>query len=561
MGVSVQDQHQDKCQEPPHVALEEREGSAVPAPHSPDPEFRWFREPYLRYCLFLVCAAIYLLPFMRLDWSGFDEGTLVSGAVRIVHGQVFARDFFEVMGPGTFYWLALFFKLFGVTFFAERACLFVTSLGTVLSLYFLSCQVCRKYAALPAVLLVSVYFTATWPMVNHHVDSNFFALLAVVSITLWHDTRRNILLFAAGAISGVTTCILQPKGMLVFFAFLLWLWIQQRRRPGLLRSLALLATGYFSVAVLTLLYFWSRAALWDLVYMNVLWPSRHYGVVNSIPYGLGIFHYWANWAVPIHGIRWLIPMAVLLLIPNLFVAALPALAPILGIPRGRANLRPKILLYWFCGWAIWFSEIHRLDIGHLVAGSPILVVLCTYFLSEYRVRIADLSLQILAVSAGVLATLNLFIALSAHPVATRVGPVAMFKPDPVLAFLDEHTVPGEEIFAYPYCPMYYFLSGTTNPTRYSLLIYNYNTESQFQEVIHTLERRKVRYVVWDTSFQSGAGTSLFSASTFHPTGGLLMEPYLESHYRLVKQLGGFRIMERKVTADANAPNHFPGIVE
>ena len=52
-----------------------------------------------------------------------DEGLLVSGAVRIVHGQVFARDFFEVVGPGTFYWLALFFKLFGVTFVAlEYAC-------------------------------------------------------------------------------------------------------------------------------------------------------------------------------------------------------------------------------------------------------------------------------------------------------------------------------------------------------------------------------------------------------------------------------------------------------
>lgn len=46
---------------------------------------------------------------MRVVRLGTDEGSLVYGAVRIVHGQVFARDFFEVIGPGTFYWLAMFF--------------------------------------------------------------------------------------------------------------------------------------------------------------------------------------------------------------------------------------------------------------------------------------------------------------------------------------------------------------------------------------------------------------------------------------------------------------------
>jgi len=44
--------------------------------------------------------------FMRLLLGNGDEGLLVYGAVRIAHGQVFARDFFEMVGPGTFYWLA-----------------------------------------------------------------------------------------------------------------------------------------------------------------------------------------------------------------------------------------------------------------------------------------------------------------------------------------------------------------------------------------------------------------------------------------------------------------------
>src|ERR1700722_13903630 len=94
------------------------------------------------YLLYTLCACLYILPFMRLYMLGTDEGILDNGAVRIIHGQVFARDFFEVIGPGSFYWLAAFFKLFGISFMAARICLFITSLGTALLMYFLSRRLC-----------------------------------------------------------------------------------------------------------------------------------------------------------------------------------------------------------------------------------------------------------------------------------------------------------------------------------------------------------------------------------------------------------------------------------
>src|ERR1700735_4226782 len=90
------------------------------------------------YLIFAVCATLYLLPFMRIMLSMLDEGILIEGAVRVAHGQLFARDFFEIMGPGTFYWLGAFFKVFGTTFLATRVCLFLTSLGTGLLIYVLT---------------------------------------------------------------------------------------------------------------------------------------------------------------------------------------------------------------------------------------------------------------------------------------------------------------------------------------------------------------------------------------------------------------------------------------
>jgi 4-amino-4-deoxy-L-arabinose transferase-like glycosyltransferase len=500
----------------------------------------------LSYLLFTVAASLYLLPFMRLLLQGTDEGTLVYGAVRIVHGQVFARDFFEVIGPGTFYWLAVFFKLFGVTFLAARTCLFLTSLGTAVLLYYLSRRVCSSYQLLPVALFFAASFGMFWPAISHHNDSNFVALLAFTCIVLWQDFRRNTLLCAAGALAGAATCILQPKGVSLLCAFLVWLWFENQRSRIPRWTPALLVAGYLSVVGLTLAYFWSRGALGSLIYANVLWPSRHYGAVNAVPYAQGILLcFWDHWVTALSGFRWRIPLAAVLIIPFMLVASLPALVFVAALPRGAGAFKTKLLPYWLCGGALWFSELHRKDIIHLVCGSPLLVIVCISVLSEYRSRIADVALQILSVSVACLAFFNLVLVLAAHRTATRIGPTGVFKDDPAVTFVSEHVAQGEEVFFYPYSPMGYVLTSTTNPTRYSFLMYNYNTSSQFLETVDVLQRHRVKYVLWDTTFESDAVPLIFPLGSRVPRDGLLMEAYLESHYRLVKSFDRVRVMERK----------------
>jgi hypothetical protein len=501
---------------------------------------------YFSYLLFTLCASLYLLPFMRLLLQTPPEGLLVYGAVRIVHGQVFARDFFEVVGPGSFYWLALFFKLFGVTFIATRICLFITSLGTGLAMYFLSRRICTQYQILPCILLAGAYFGTIWPSISHHVDSNCFALLSIACMIVWQDRRKFGLLFAAGALAGATTCFLQQKGVLLLLALLLWLWMQHRRKSTALSSLGTVAAGYTTVVALMLVYFWTQHALSDLFYANVLWPSQHYSAVNVVPYAQDMVRgCWDHFVIAKSGFRWTIATASVLIVPFLVVAALPVLLPVLAARSIRNKVRPEIVLYWLCGVALWLSEIHRKDIFHLVFGSPLLIILCIYYLAQYRSKIADLALQILAISATCLAGFNLFLALSARPTATRVGSVAVFKSLSGLTALDEKVGPGEEVFAYPYCPMYYFLSATTNPTRYGGLLYNFNTPGQFDEVVSVLEQRRVRFVLWDTHFRAKEVAALFPASARISPGKLIIEPYLESHYKVVWADADTRLLQRQ----------------
>jgi hypothetical protein len=508
-------------------------------------EARSTARPALRYLFFTLCASLYLLPFMRVLFLGTDEGLLISGAVRVVNGQVFARDFSEIVGPGTFYWLAIFFKLFGVTFIAAHVCLFLTSLATGLLMYFLSRRVCRKFQALSCVILAGTSFGMMWPIISHHVDSNCFALSAVACTVVWLDRRTNLLLFTAGALAGVTTCFLQPKGALLLVALILWLGMQLRRRLASIPELGWLVAGYCGVAAIVLAYFWSQHALWDLYNANVVFPSRHYGAANVVPYASGIvWYYWSVWIGSGTGNTWLVGLATVLMGPFLFVAALPAVVGILGILHRNKPTKPEILLYWLCGVALWLSEIHRRDIFHLVFGSPLLMILCIYYIGEYRAKAALWTLQILSVSACCLAAFNLFLVLYAHPMATRAGSVAVLKSDPVVPALESRVSLGEEIFVYPYCPIYYFLSGTTNPTRWSGIGYDYNSASDFQEVVRVLDQRRVRHVVWDTLFQEKVKVMFPSVKRPRPDE-LIIEPYLESHYRVVWKDNGVLIMERK----------------
>jgi hypothetical protein len=114
--------------------------------------------------------------------------------------------------------------------------------------------------------------------------------------------------------------------------------------------------------------------------------------------------------------------------------------------------------------------------------------------------------------------------------------------DPVLAAIDEHVQPGEEIFMYPYSPMYYFLSATTNPTRYNTFFYNFKIAGHFEydEVLQNLDQHRVKYVLWDRGVRDKL-VSLFPGSG---SKQLVIEPYLESHYKPIWAHDGVLLMER-----------------
>jgi hypothetical protein len=126
-----------------------------------------------------------------------------------------------------------------------------------------------------------------------------------------------------------------------------------------------------------------------------------------------------------------------------------------------------------------------------------------------------------------------------------VGKINLLNDGGEIAALNARVAPGEEILVYPYCPSYYFLTQTVNPTRFSILVSGYNTPAEVQEAMRILESGKVNHVLWDLHYKSENIAFAFPAALHLPDTLAPLETYLRAHYNIIWSEGDFQILERK----------------
>src|SRR5258708_3713909 len=106
-----------------------------------------FAEPFILFLIFAVSLA-YLLIFCRYSSLEPDEGIVLTGAERILCGEVPYRDFFSFYTPGSFYLIAFLFRVFGDSFAVARTSLALAGAGCSVITYVLARRACSRSAAL-----------------------------------------------------------------------------------------------------------------------------------------------------------------------------------------------------------------------------------------------------------------------------------------------------------------------------------------------------------------------------------------------------------------------------
>jgi hypothetical protein len=497
---------------------------------------------------------LYLSIFLRSLWRIGDEGSIVYGAQRVASGAIPYKDFFEVMGPGTFWWPALWFKLLGVSWLTSRLEILFTALGTALAMYVGTRRIQPRptAAAVPA-LIYAILTVPFWPAANHHFDSNLFAVSAF-ALYVRHSGRR-LDTFAVGVLAGLAATIMPQKGLATLGALVLStaLGRSQSKLDRHLHSFWM-PIGFGTVGLSVLLFFYLHGALGDLVYANVLWPFSQYHQVNVLPYMYGVLEFrLPHWRSLLEA---LLPKDIarltlgLISTPLLLVASLPFIAgvSVFGLVWSRFARPPESessLPYWLSGVALCASECHRMDHMHLIYGSPILLMALA---GPAPARLRALRQIVARVTVCGTIVLGGLLGLSASgpgvTVQTRQGLIHMPRRDDALDFILSNVPRNTPVFVYPYYPMYYFLADVRNPTRYSILMYGINTRAQFQDTIETLDAARVRFVLWDTLVAGSELTRWFPGYQDPPPSQQPLEMYLASHYDLVGTRGGFRILQR-----------------
>ena len=161
--------------------------------------------------IFAVTLA-YLWIFRRYTSMEPDEGIVLEGAQRILRGEVLYRDFFSYFTPGSYYFLALLFKIFGSSFLVARTAL--VFFGGVYSTvtYLLARRVCSRASAIFVAALVTLTTLPYRFEVLHNWDSTLWACLAVYCAVRWLESPRWTWAFATGSLASLTCLFEQSKG-------------------------------------------------------------------------------------------------------------------------------------------------------------------------------------------------------------------------------------------------------------------------------------------------------------------------------------------------------------
>jgi hypothetical protein len=137
---------------------------------------------------------------------------------------------------------------------------------------------------------------------------------------------------------------------------------------------------------------------------------------------------------------------------------------------------------------------------------------------------------------GLMSLAILTTATGAHNrVETRRGVIVTGEEDTVIAYVQNHTVPGEQILVYPYLPLYYYLTGTRSPASLDYYQPGMNTRDQAKEIIASLQSQAVGIVVFEPSFVEKIGTS-WPGTELRSIANDPIDDYIARNYRICRIL-------------------------
>jgi hypothetical protein len=245
--------------------------------------------------LAIVFLASYVLLFavMTRRPGFYDEGIMLTGAMRVAAGQIPHRDFHYIYGPAEIYILSGLFKIFGTSLLVERLFDLLIKALLVTSVYAIALSYCRRAIAIfiSVVTILWLYGMkefgiATTPVSLLNLVGSYLILPTFVGRV---STRR---MFAAGAISGVAALFRPDTGIALagIHACVISIAVYLRFK-GAANRLVIFASTFWpyllGFAILTIpaaIYYLSVAPLAAMLEDIVFYPAKYYHRGRYLPF-------------------------------------------------------------------------------------------------------------------------------------------------------------------------------------------------------------------------------------------------------------------------------------
>lgn len=441
--------------------------------------------------------------FFNRGFNYYDEGHILHLAQRILQGDIPYRDFHFIYTPGTLYITVLAFKIGGVSILSGRIVLLLTAITTAVVLY----AVVKKYTAqwIPSVLAVLMYLAWAPTHINFPWPVNFVILTSLVyilSMMIYRETGKIAFLLLAGSMIFATFFFKHNFGLGLLVVNGLYIATNSKRR---IVSIAT-AAGLAVPTLIYLLYLHLTNSLIpfisDMYYYTYL-KIIHEGMLKTP------FIYGSGTAAFIKTAFFLSPALItivtgyilfsrrILRLPQIYLISFPLLFYVLGI-------RPTTDFIHVCP---------------LLAISGLPLALLFLVKNKYVALLA-------ACTAVVLITGGIYTALfrGYYRWETPLIRQTTFIDNPtvkiyvdhkyadIIGKLDSYFAQAKQkqfsMLVYEYAPMFYVVTGATNPTKYDLLPSSALSPYVEYEVLRQLSEHDTDFVLTDAPLSSRVATNI-----------------------------------------------------
>jgi hypothetical protein len=242
--------------------------------------------------IFLASLACFFL-LMDRSVNVYDEGLILTGAMRVAAGDMPHRDFYANYGPATFYPLAWLFDFFGQRAIVERLLDLTIRAAIAATIYATLIVYSRR-----AVALVMTGTAAIWLCFSGAYGYPVFPVLllalagsAIMARVLAGDALIRHA-FAGGVLTGVAALFRYDVGVLIFLAHVCAILITTRlanRDLQLWRRqawpiIARYTLGAAIIVIPLLAWYWGAGAFSAFFHDIVLYPAKYYARTRNTPF-------------------------------------------------------------------------------------------------------------------------------------------------------------------------------------------------------------------------------------------------------------------------------------